>query len=246
MTYGSVTSVVYAEQSKGTHGNFLPATYRRVVADPAWRSRLEKVYTASERVPRSGDRRRFELECCSSSDALLMNIFCYPRVTHRASLCDLLGVEIGQRPAFGVRAMLPMRRGEIDRTEVDMRLGDLLCEAKLTESGFPAASMERVLRYEGVNNVFDVDALPRSARGVVGYQLVRAVLAAQTTSCRFALIADGRRYDLHETWFRVLQAVRSYELRSRMLLLTWQEITKTLPETVQVFLAGKYGIEATR
>ncbi|HZL50634.1 MAG TPA: BrnT family toxin, partial [Terracidiphilus sp.] len=78
-TYGAVPSVLYAEDEAGGHGNFLAASYKRICADPQWRLRLEKSYTANARVPRAGDRRRKELDCCASSDALLMNIFCTPR-----------------------------------------------------------------------------------------------------------------------------------------------------------------------
>lgn len=172
-----------------------------------------------------------------------MNIFCYPRVLSRPGLCALLGVAGGERPEFGVRAMLPMRNGEIDRTEIDMRLGDLLCEAKLTETGFQSASMQRLLRYEGVGEAFEIEELPRNGSGVLGYQLIRGVMAARASGGRFVLVADGRRADLHEMWFRVLRAVQSFDLRSRMALLSWQEIAGTLPRVVQVFLAEKYGIE---
>ena len=64
-TYGVVPSVIYAENEDGGHGNFLPASYRRIQANPAWRSRLNKSYTASGRVPRSADRVRKELDCCT-------------------------------------------------------------------------------------------------------------------------------------------------------------------------------------
>ncbi len=76
-----------------------------------------------------------------------MNVFCYPGVLARREVCSLLGVELGLRPEFGVRAELPMRKGEVDRTEMDMRLGSVLAEAKLTETGFGRASRERLLRY---------------------------------------------------------------------------------------------------
>ncbi len=241
-TFGRAEHVIYAGSDDGGHGNFLPAAYRRIVADAGWAQRLEKAYTNGARVPRSGDRRRAELECATSSDALLMNIFCYPGALRRKALCTLLGVERGCRPEFGVRAMLPMRRGEVDRTEVDMRLGDLLVEAKLTEGGFGMASRERLLRYEGVEEVFDVEELPWTGRGVAGYQMIRGVLAARTAEARFALLCDGRRADLVELWFRVLRAVRSAELRSRLQVCTWQEIARTLPVSVREFLAEKYGI----
>lgn len=136
-----------------------------------------------------------------------------------------------------------MRNGEVDRTEIDMRLGDLLCEAKLTETGFQSTAMQRLLRYEGIAETFEVDDLPRNGSGVPGYQLIRGVLAAQGSGGRFALLADARRTDLHEMWFRVLRAVHSFDLRSRMALVSWQEIAATMPRTVQDFLAAKYGIE---
>lgn len=243
-TFGRDPHVLYAPAEEGGDGNFLPAAYRRIVAEPAWARRLEKAYTGGARVPRAGDRRRGELECAASSDALLMNVFCYPGVLRRARLCALLGLEPGLRPEFGVRALLPMRGGEVDRTELDMRLGGLLCEAKLTEGGFGMASRERLLRYTGVGEVFETDELPWTARGVAGYQVVRGVLAAQAAGARFALLCDGRRADLVEQWLRVARAVRSSELRSRVQLCTWQEIAATLPPAVRRFLVEKYGIEA--
>ena len=118
------------------HGNFIAASYRRICANKAWSRRLGKSYTASARVPRARDRHRAELECANSSDALLMNIFCYPGVLRRQQFCQLLGIEAGLRPEFGARAYIRMQRDEIDRTELDMRLGSLMVEAKLTETGF--------------------------------------------------------------------------------------------------------------
>ena len=81
-TYGTVPSVVYYEID-GAHGNFLLASYRRICASAEWSRRLKKCYAASRRLPRPGDRIRRELDCVNSSDALLMNIFCYPGVTRR-------------------------------------------------------------------------------------------------------------------------------------------------------------------
>lgn len=245
-SYGQVPSVVYAEDEQGGHGNFLAASYRRICADSDWRLRLQKSYTASARVPRAQDRNRKELDCCNSSDALLMNVFCYPRVLCRPQLCALLGIEPGLRPRFGVRARLAMRNGEVDRTELDMTLGNLLFEAKLTETGFQTASMERLLRYQGVAEIFDIDDLPRAAKGVQGYQLIRGVLAAHAAGGRFVLLCDGRRADMEETWFGVLRAVISFDLRSRMAFLSWQEVAATLPAALRSFLESKYGIAASR
>ncbi len=242
--FGRVPSVVYVQGDDGGHGNFLKASYRRIVADAGWAARLGKAYTASARLPRAGDRWRGELECASSSDALLMNVFCYPGVLRRVGVCGLMGVEAGVRPEFGVRAGLAMRKDEVDRTELDMSLGDLLVEAKLTEGGFGRASTERLLRYQGVEEVVEIDELPRSGGQIAGYQIVRGVLAATRRGGRYLVLLDGRRGDLEEVCFRVLGAVRDGEVRRGFRLLRWQELAGVLPPVVQGFLATKYGILA--
>jgi hypothetical protein len=123
-TFGAIPSVLYQEV-QGEHGNFLPASYRRICASPDWRRRLKKCYTASRKVARANDRTRQELDCANSSDALLMNIFCYPGVTHRKTLCSLLGTKPGVRPQFGVKPGIPSVGGVADRTEIDMSLDHL-------------------------------------------------------------------------------------------------------------------------
>ena len=246
LTFGAVPSVVYAEEADGSgHGNFLPASYRRIQADAAWGRRLKKVYTAGGRVARRHDRWRGELECANSSDALLMNVFCYPGVLRRKVLCGLLGLEAGLRPEFGVQVGVPLTSGRVDRTEVDMRVGDLMIEAKLTETGFGQARPALVERYRDLSEVFQVDELPRLPDGVYAeYQLLRGVLAAQARVERFLLLCDGRRSGMIESWFRVMQAVRRWELRDRLRLLTWQELAGQAPTMVRAFLEEKYGIVA--
>jgi hypothetical protein len=238
--------VVYAEDTLGGHGNFLTASYRRIVANAAWARRLGKTYTGSRHLPRAADRWRGELESAASSDALLMNVFCYPGVLRRREVCALLGIEPGLRPEFGVRAELPMRNGEVDRTELDMRLGSTLAEAKLAETGFGRASRERLLRYTGVESLFSIDDLPRSGTMFAGYQIVRGLMAAVQNEDAYVVLVDGRRSDLVEVCFRVLGAVRSAEVRHRLRLRTWQEVAAGMPSTVQRWLAEKYGIETAQ
>jgi len=245
-TYGSVPSVVFYEH-EGGHGNFLNASYRAIVAEPAWAARLGKSYCADSRVPRRWDRKRHELDCANSSDALLMNIFCYPGVLEDWPLCGLLGVERGVRPVFGYKPCMPLGVGRgkrmlVDRTEVDMLLGSLLVEAKLTEGSFQRAPLERVMRYPGLDEVFCVEELPMAGASVDSYQLVRGVMAANYEGRGFAVFCDARRGDLVERWFRVMRAVRDCELRSRLALVTWQEIAAVMPGPVREFLSEKYGI----
>ncbi|HEV2275099.1 MAG TPA: hypothetical protein VGR96_13095 [Acidobacteriaceae bacterium] len=249
LTYGRVPSVLYTPQPRcpegkpALHGNFLAASYRSILADPEWEKRLRKAYSASRYVARSWERQRRELDCANSSDALLMNIFCYPGALRRPGLCALLGIEPGRRPVFGFKPGIPLLNGRADRTEIDMSLGPLLVEAKLTE-GAQRISLERLLRYRDLEEVFEVEELPVTQGVLRAGQLVRGVLAAHQLGRSFLLLSDERRADLVESWFQVLRAVRTSDLRSRLVILSWQELAATLAAQVQVFLSEKYGIIA--
>jgi hypothetical protein len=137
---------------------------------------------------------------------------------------------------------MPCVDGLSDRTEVDMLLGHLLVEAKLTEGGFRNARRKLIHRYAGVHDVFDTDELPATKDGYRNYQLIRGVLAAHHSGRSFLLLCDSRRPDLSESWYQVMRAVRGCELRSRLANLTWQELAGSLPPTLQKFLETKYGI----
>jgi hypothetical protein len=242
MSYSPVPSIVYSENEAGEHGNFLRASYKRILQEPAWRARLAKVYTGSRFFPRKADRTRRELDCANSSDALLMNIFCYPGITHRATLCSLLGAEPGIHPAFGFRPAIPLKNGGDDRSEIDLKLGKLFIEAKLTEGDFQTAKSGLVLRYRDLESVFDVDRLPTRKEKFRSYQLIRGALAAHTHAASFAVFCDQRRQDLIEDCFEIVSAVMSAELRCRLSVVTWQELAHALPPKVRTFLADKYGI----
>jgi hypothetical protein len=242
ITYGSIPSVVYGEAESGEHGNFLPASYRRILQQQNWRVRLTKVYTGSRFLPRRADRTRRELECANSSDALLMNIFCYPGILCRKPVCSLLGIEPGLQPIFGLRPQIPLKNGAADRSEIDLRLGNLLIEAKLTEGDFQTARCDLVHRYRDLEEVFAVDRLPRNKDKFRSYQLIRGALAAHAHRASFAVFCDQRRQDLIEHCFEVMSAVISAELRCRLSVVTWQEIAAVLPRKVRTFLGEKYGI----
>jgi hypothetical protein len=242
MSYGPVPSVIYAENEAGEHGNFLTASYKRILQQPGWKARLAKVYTGSRFIPRKADRRRGELECANSSDALLMNIFCYPGILRRQAVCSLLGIEPGIQPAFGFRPRIPLKNGAQDRSEVDLKLGNLLIEAKLTEGDFQTARCDLIHRYRDFDAVFDVDRLPMMKGKYCSSQLIRGALAAHANGASFAVICDERRQDLIDDCFEVISAVLNAELRCRMSVVTWHELTYALPSKVRGFLAEKYGI----
>lgn len=108
LSYGSVPVVVYCQSGCGrNHGNFIAASYRRILKKPAWRRRLEKVHAqANHCLPKQEFVWR-ELDSCTSSDALLMNIFCYPGVTIDRELALFLGTDAGDVPQFGFLPRVP-------------------------------------------------------------------------------------------------------------------------------------------
>jgi hypothetical protein len=242
---GHVPSVVFGRDDDGRHGNFHPLAYQRIHETAGWARRLEKVHTASKRVRVRSNWQWKELDCANSSDALLMNIFCHPGVMKCANVQAILGVEANGMPEFGFKPRAPLQGKGRDNTEIDMRVGDLLVEAKLTESDFQSARASLVTRYRDLETVFDVSELPLRQERQVGYQLIRGTLAAYATGCSFCVLCDARRPDLIEGWYKVIRAVRLSELRCRLKLLTWQELAMVVPWDLRQFLADKYGIFPT-
>jgi hypothetical protein len=163
-SYGSAPVIVYAPEN-GRHGNFFEAAYSAIAANPDWMRRFDKVHTQAARsLPRpqlDSARRWRELDSSMSSDALLMNIFCTPGVADSLAVRYALGVDAEAAPVFGWKARVPLANGRFDRTEVDMRLGSLLVEAKLTEVGFQTRTAQIVEAYRDFDTIFDRDRLPR-------------------------------------------------------------------------------------
>jgi hypothetical protein len=242
VTNGDQPSVIFGRDADGRHGNFHPTSYRNIQANPAWASRLKKVHTGWRKAGPRAAWQWMELDCANSSDALLMNIFCYQRTVTNPALTALLGVDSNSAPEFGFRPRVPLDNGKVDRTEIDMRLGNLLVEAKLTESDFQTASIKLVERYRNFAEVFDATELPRTGEAFASYQLIRGALAAHATGGSFCVLSDARRPDLIEKWHTVMRAVKSCTLRCRLHVLTWQELATALPKPLQKFLTTKYGI----
>jgi hypothetical protein len=242
-SYGQPPVICYLPSSDGSeHGNFIRESYQSILRNENWRGRLEKVHTqARSSLPRE-ERRWRELDSCNSSDALLMNIFCHPGAPRSERLFDLLGISKSAKPEFGVRARVPLANGRFDRTEVDMRIGDLLVEAKLTESDFQSCEEKLVRSYRDLEVVFEIDELPQMNGRFISYQLIRNVLAAHALGNSFCVISDERRPDLKEAWYAVMTAIRPADLRVRCKMITWQELSEVLPRKLRMFLAEKYGI----
>lgn len=168
-SYGSAPVIVYEPEGE-RHGNFFDPAYAAILERPDWMRRFDKIHAqASRSLPKpqvETARRWRELDSSMSSDALLMNIFCTPGVAQSAAVRDMLGLDEGADPLFGWKARVPLKSGRpdrirVDRTEVDMRLGSLLVESKLTEGDFQTRSAAIVEAYRDFDEVFDRDRLPR-------------------------------------------------------------------------------------
>lgn len=243
ISLGLAPAVLYDEDEQGRHGNFHPASYTRIQRNPPWRARLKKTHTSARKVLVSRETRR-ELDSSNSSDALLMSIFCHPQNARTGNrVYALLGVSDKVKPEFGYRPCIALKNGRYDRTEIDLRLDTLSIEAKLTESDFQSAPIRLVERYRDLETVFDVGSLPRAGESLQSYQLVRGILAAHAEpDGRFCVLCDARRVDLIESWYRVLQCVHDPDLRCRLGLLTWQEVSAACGAALQRWLSAKYGI----
>jgi hypothetical protein len=246
LSYGESPVVCFVpDPGRPRHGNFVPESYKAMVSHPPWRKRLDKVHSQDRRSLPTTERGCWrELDSCNSSDALLMNIFCHPKVFRRERALAILGVDTGTAPRFGYRARVPLLGSRFDRTEVDMRLGDLLVEAKLTESDFQRAHKEVLGAYRDFHDAFDAEQLPQTASHFLSYQLLRNVLAAHASGCSFCVLLDARRPDLTAAWYAVMRCVKPVALRTRLQVLTWQELATSLPAPLQAFLKVKYGISS--
>ncbi len=194
-SYGELPVVVYQQSECGRHhGNFIAASYRAILRRPQWRKRLQKVHSQGQRSLPAMDGSWCELDSSLSSDVLLMNIFCYPGVTRRREVCRILGLEPGSVPEFGFMPRVPLLSEATERTEVDMKLGNKIFEAKLTEGDFQIQRAELVEGYRDLRDVFECRHLPRVGRKYVSYQLIRNVLAAQVG---VVPLLDGRIESVH-------------------------------------------------
>jgi hypothetical protein len=166
-SYGDPPVIVFAPED-GRHGNFFDLSYAAISGRPDWVRRFDKIHAQGRLLPKpepgpNGEppRRWRELDSSMSSDALLMNVFCAPGVAEGARVRAALGVEGDATPEFGWKARVPLKNGRADRTEVDMRWGGLLVEAKLTEADFQTREASIVEGYRDFEDVFERELLPR-------------------------------------------------------------------------------------
>jgi hypothetical protein len=175
-----------------------------------------------------------------------MNCFCFPgaatRIMHDMGVLQL-AAEIGAAPEFGVKARLPLANGREDATELDMRIGSYIFEAKLTERNFTTADEELIRRYREFESTFEVTALKREDSQIKGYQLIRNVLAAVHLNASLIVLVDQRRPDLLQEWWDTHAAIKDPGLRLRCGFRTWQQVAASSPPLLGEYLSAKYGLE---
>src|SRR5215471_19087447 len=104
--------ILFGRNDQGHHGNFHPASWNAICANPTWARRLTKPHTAYRRSRALANWPWMELDSANSSDALLMNIFCHPEVFNGTTLipavATLLGVSTTAIPCFGINPRIPL------------------------------------------------------------------------------------------------------------------------------------------
>jgi len=239
---GQPPTILFEQAPDGlSHGNFQPNAWRAIMNNAGWGARLNKPHSQSDALPADKAESACELDSSNSSDALLMNCFCFPGALQR--ILDGLDIaEADEQIEFGYKAKVPLVDGAADATEIDMRIGSTLFEAKLTEKDFTARPRDHVLRYRDLETVFEISALRSEAGQVSGYQLIRNVLAAAHHHSRLIVLLDQRRPDLLEEWWQVHSAITSTALRLRCGFRTWQQLAAASPPVLARFLSVKYGL----
>jgi len=228
--------IIFKTYGDNLHGNFLQASYKNILINNSWKSRLDKSHTSF-----SKNKNIKELDSANSSDALLMNIFCHPHITKYKGVRKLFNLTLLPLPEFGWQARLK-KTGTQDNTEIDMKMGDILIEAKLTEPDFQEISITEMLKYDDFMIVFDTNHLIQNNRKYLNYQIIRNILAAYQWNFRYYLICDIRRPDLIRNYLNTLICVKNISIRKRCNLVTWQEIAIFCGKEIRNFLYEKYGI----
>ncbi len=220
------------EDDYSDNPNFHTKSLKAILNNEDWRVRLAKIHSHFK----DGTT---EMASSNSSDALLMNIFCHPDFFTWSGPKKNLGFA-DETPEFGWNPELEF---ETRNTEVDMKLGDNIYEAKLTESDFTEKKIDGLTeRYPGIDDIFYLEDLMNGNK-VRHYQLLRNIYAAYKKDKSFRLICDARRPELISALYETTCAIKDYDSRKKIGFITWQHIASYTGKDLKEFLKLKYGIE---
>ena len=210
--------------------NFFSETFKNIHNHNGWKARTEKHHS------RFSDG-TLEMQSSNSSDALLMNIFCHPEFKKLRPLTRLLDVKSDCELEFGWN---PEFENETHPTEIDLKIGNRIFEAKLTEKSFTSARKDIVKRYADYSTVFTEEFLIGEKDYIKHYQLIRNILTAYQYDYSLTVLLDSTRIDLIKEIFNVIKSIRVDALKKKISFITWQEIIDTCKENLKEYLAEKY------
>lgn len=209
--------------------NFFPDTFTNICNNIDYKKRLDKT------LPKAKDFK--EMQSSNSSDALLMNFFAHPKIKEWKSLRDLISINESDNIEFGWK---PEFSNEIKlKTEIDMKIGDSIFEAKLTEKDFARKKLQTVLKYSNVGNIIDLQSLTND-NVVSNYQLIRNLLTAEKYGYKFNLLVDESRIDLIREFYKVKCSIKISSLSDNFNFITWQEISNCVGGDLKSFITEKY------
>jgi len=212
--------------------NFNNKSFKNIQSNTKWFSRLQKPHSKLSGV--------LEMQSNNSSDALLMNIFCHPDFTKWEGPKKLLDIssyndiEFGWNPHF-------VNESPFAPTEIDLKIGAHIFEAKLTEKDFTCKESNVVEDYEGFDLVFDKNVLSKTdCNKYKHYQLIRNILTSAKYNYFFTLFVDETRTDLIKYLFESIIAVKDSSLRKHISFITWQELADVCGYELKTYIYEKY------
>lgn len=243
--YGYNSGVVKAPESAlifdQTEFNFNKDSWSVIMGNDDYRFRTQKAHSSFDKT-----NPKAEMQSSNSSDALLMNIFCHPKINEWKGVKQLLQVNDLSKLTFGHEPGITLVDGTPDGTEVDLFIQDgetkIFCESKLTETDFVFEPLPKFERYTHFNTVFESKYLPVFNEETANYQLVRNILAAYEFNAKFYLFIDARRPDLAKSFYQTVRCIKDMDLRQRCEVFYWQDIAAFCGTELQDFLKNKYGI----
>jgi hypothetical protein len=209
--------------------SFNPKTFAHISMRNEFKKRLNKVHP---KVPNCK-----EMQSSNSSDALLMNFFAHPDIKEWKSMRNLISINQSDNIEFGWNPEFENEKNH--KTEIDMKIGDSIFEAKLTEKDFTKKDLQIVLAYSNVENIIDLTVLTTDDI-VSNYQLIRNLLTAEKYGFRFNLLIDESRSDLVREFYKVKSAIKDKSLSDKFNFLTWQEISNSVGIGLKNYITEKY------
>ena len=231
------TAIIFCGEN-ALRSNFHPESYKSIVKNANWSERLKKTH------PYFKNHKIKELQSSTSSDALLMNIFCHPKILKWKGLTNLINIDnlTEVKIEFGFDPRL--EKYNETKTEIDMKIQNTIFEAKLTEYNFTTKNkIDLLKKYDNIEEYFDLTSLHKNNETITNYQLLRNFLAAIKNNFNFILLVDSRRPDLIREFLYTFSALKyQYQDINKFRFITWQDIYNVIGKDLKLFLKLKYGI----